>query len=79
MNAPQFQSLSIGDMYMTPQGAVTRMDDGSLEFIGAFGRMQIPAEVCARAARLMKYGRNRFEYMAAWCDRKLQQAYEQAK
>lgn len=78
MNTLKPLFLGPEDIYMTPEGAVTRTDDGGMEFNGAFGRMRVPEEVVARAARLVKFGRNRFEYMAAWCDRKLAQEYGQA-
>jgi hypothetical protein len=50
------------------------------KFVGAFGEMKVPRDTWKRAARLqLRFGRDRHEYIDAWCGRKMLAEYEQAR
>ena len=68
------------DIYMTGSGALDIAPEGGpITFIGASGRIDIPADVQARARRLqVRSGRrwDHWEHMAEWGNRELWKAYE---
>jgi hypothetical protein len=66
------------DVAMTGCGVLfLESEGGSPLFVGAFGEMRVPDDVWARAARIaMRFGRDKWEYAAGWCDRQLKQIYK---
>ena len=61
-------------IYMAPEGVI---DIDRRHFVGAFGEMDIPDDVWKRGCRLQLRGfRNRYEYMAQWCDYRLMKVWE---